>query len=235
MLHVILNDGGSISVGGCIVQVYARGVTSVTECLLLTAMSYDRYLAICKPLHYSVSMSSTSCCRIAGLCWAVGFLITLIAVFFLSTLCFCGSNYIDHFSCDIDPLVELSCTDTTILETVLLGLAAPETVIETLFILSTYACIVSAILKMSSKTGRQKAFSTCSSHLAVVCAYYATLIAVYVFPSSKTFSSPKKFFSLMYTVVTPLFNPIIYSLKNQEIRTALKKNALSLEYVFYIR
>ncbi|KAM9312376.1 olfactory receptor 6P1-like [Gastrophryne carolinensis] len=223
MLNVILNDGGSISVSGCIVQVYARGVTSVTECLLLTVMSYDRYLAICKPLHYSTSMSSTSCRHIVGLCWVGGFVITLVVIIFLSILRYCGPNVIDHFSCDIDPLVQLSCSDTTVLEKVLLGIAAPETIIETLFILTTYVCIACAILRISSERGRQKAFSTCSSHLTVVCTYYATLIAVYVFPSSKRLSNLKKFLSLMYTVVTPLFNPIIYSLKNQEIKKAFKR------------
>ncbi|XP_075061707.1 olfactory receptor 5P55-like [Mixophyes fleayi] len=223
MLHLILNSGGTISVSGCIIQFYAFGVPSTTECLLLTVMSYDRYLAICKPLHYSTTMNFSFCFHIIGWCWALGFMISLIFVILMSNLYFCGPNVIDHFFCDFAPLVELSCSDTSILELVLFSIATPETLVEILFIISTYVCIAISIRKISSDSGRQKAFSTCSSHLAVVCTYYGTLIAVYVSPSRGQSSSAKKILSLLYTVVTPLFNPIIYSLKNQEMRTSIRK------------
>ncbi|XP_075061703.1 olfactory receptor 5P56-like [Mixophyes fleayi] len=223
MLHVILNSGGTISVSGCIIQFYACSVTLIIECLLLTVMSYDRYLAICKPLHYSTTMNSSFCFHIVGWCWALGFMIALIIVILMSNLYFCGPNVIDHFFCDFAPIVELSCSDTSILEMAVFGIATPETVVETLFIISTYVCIAIAILKIPSATGRQKAFSTCSSHLAVVCTYYGTLIAVYVSPSRGQSSNTKKILSLLYTVVTPLFNPIIYSLKNQEMKAAIRK------------
>ncbi|KAM4749325.1 olfactory receptor 11A1-like [Rhinophrynus dorsalis] len=223
MLDVILKEGAIISLVGCFSQFYMLGVSSVTECLLLTVMSYDRYLAICKPLHYTSIMNFTFCRHLVLCSWILGSFMTLIVIIILlNTLHFCGPNIIDHFFCDYAPLLHLSCSDTRITQ-ILSGLiAALETIIQTVFIISTYCSIFFTILRISSSTGRQKAFTTCSSHLAVVCTYYGTLIAIYIAPSGGHLFNMNKILSLLYTVVTPLLNPIIYSLKNQEIRKAFK-------------
>ncbi|KAM4749375.1 olfactory receptor 5P66-like [Rhinophrynus dorsalis] len=222
MLDVILKEGAIISFVGCFSQFSMFCVSSATECLLLTAMSYDRYLAICKPLHYTAIMNFTFCRHLALFSWMLGFFMTLIVINLLNSLQFCGPNIIDHFFCDYAPLLQLSCSDTRIVQILSALIAAPETIIQTVFIISTYCSIFFTILRMSSSTGRQKAFSTCSSHLAVVCTYYGTLMAIYVAPSGGHLFNMNKILSLLYTVVTPLLNPIIYSLKNQEIRNAIK-------------
>ncbi|CAH2272579.1 olfactory receptor, partial [Pelobates cultripes] len=223
LLHVTLHNGIPMSVSQCIAQFSFFCFPSGTECLLLTIMSYDRYVAVCKPLHYVTIMNFPFCLGLVVLSWTLGVLITMILVILLSNLTFCNSEYIDNFFCDIDPLVQLSCSDTTVLQTVIYLIGVPETVIETVFIISTYVCIFLAMHRISSTTGRQKAFSTCSSHLAVVCTYYGTVIAIYVFPSGEHASGINKIVSLMYTVVTPFLNPVIYSLRNQEIKTAIIK------------
>ncbi|KAM4749363.1 olfactory receptor 5P66-like [Rhinophrynus dorsalis] len=222
LLDVTLKEGAIISFVGCFSQFSMLCVSSVTECLLLTVMSYDRYLAICKPLHYRTIMNFTFCRNLVLSSWLLGFFISLLATIVLHSLHFCGPNVIDHFFCDSTPLLKLSCSDTKIVQILFLLIASPETMIETVFIISTYCSIFLTILRISSATGRQKAFSTCSSHLAVVCTYYGTLIAIYVVPSGGHLFNMNKILSLLYTVVTPLLNPIIYSLKNQEIRKAFK-------------
>ncbi|KAM4749362.1 olfactory receptor 5P66-like [Rhinophrynus dorsalis] len=220
MLDVTLKEGAIISFVGCLSQFSMLCVSSATECLLLTVMSYDRYLAICKPLHYTTKMNFTICRHLVVFSWMVGFLIMLTVIILLNSLHFCGPNIIDHFFCDYAPLLHLSCSDTKIVQIVFVLIAGLQTMIETVFIISTYCSIFFTILRISSSTGRQKAFSTCSSHLAVVCTYYGTFMAVYVVPSGGNLFNMSKTLSLLYTVVTPLLNPIIYSLKNQEIRNA---------------
>ncbi|KAM4749372.1 olfactory receptor 5P66-like [Rhinophrynus dorsalis] len=222
MLDVTLKEGAIISFVGCFSQFSMLCVSSSTECLLLTVMSYDRYLAICKPLHYTTIMNFTFCHHLVLCSWIVGFFITLIVINLLNSLHFCGPNIIDHFFCDYDPLLQLACSDTKIVQILFALIAGPVMMTETVFIISTYCSIFFTILRMSSSTGRQKAFSTCSSHLAVVCTYYGTFMAIYVAPSGGHLFNMNKILSLLYTVVTPLLNPIIYSLKNQEIRKAFK-------------
>uniref|UniRef100_A0A8C5M4C1 Olfactory receptor n=1 Tax=Leptobrachium leishanense TaxID=445787 RepID=A0A8C5M4C1_9ANUR len=222
LLQVTLHNGHHMTVNGCITQLYFFSFSSVTECFLLTVMSYDRYAAICKPLHYQTIMSFTFCRGLVMFSWMLGSGLTSIITVLLSRLDFCYSGDIDHFFCDFAPLVQLSCSDTTIVQTVVYIIGTPETVTETLFIISTYVCIFRAIHRISSTTGKQKAFSTCSSHLAVVCMYYGTLIGIYIFSSGNHSISMNKSLSLVYTVVTPLLNPIIYSLRNQEIKNTIK-------------
>ncbi|KAM4749354.1 olfactory receptor 5P64-like [Rhinophrynus dorsalis] len=221
MLNVTLKEGAIISFVGCFSQFTVFCVSSLTEYLLLTVMSYDRYLAICKPLHYTAIMNFTFCCHLVLFSWMLGFFMTLIIIILLNSLHFCGPNIIDHFFCDYAPLLHLSCSDTKIVQFLFVLIATPQTMIETVFIISTYFYIFLTILKISSSTDRQKSFSTCSSHLAVVCTYYGTCMAIYVAPSGGHFFNMNKILSLLYTVVTPLLNPIIYSLRNQEIRAAL--------------
>ncbi|XP_073480323.1 olfactory receptor 11A1-like [Aquarana catesbeiana] len=223
MLHVILSEGGIVLLGGCITQFFLYGSSATTECLLLSAMSYDRYLAICKPLHYTAIMDLKLCFYLVIICWSLGFAITLIPVFLMQTLWFCGPNVIDHFFCDLGPLLELSCSDASVVKYEVFVFSSLLTVIPFVLITITYVYIFLTILRITSSTGRQKTFSTCSSHLAVVCTYYGALFVMYVVPSRGHSLNMNKVVSLMYTVVTPLFNPIIYSLRNQEIKLVMKK------------
>ncbi|KAM4038632.1 olfactory receptor 5P55-like [Anomaloglossus baeobatrachus] len=226
LVHIILFNGGLVSLKGCITQFFFYGVSATTECLLLTAMSYDRYLAICSPLHYSNIMSPRLCLYIVGFCWSLGFVITLVPVILIQTLWFCGPYIIDHFFCDFGPLLELSCSDVSIVKYEVLFLSGLLTIIPFWFIVVTYGYIFVTIMKITSVTGRQKTFSTCSSHLAVVCTYYGALFAIYVVPRRGYSLNINKVVSLMYSVVTPLFNPIIYGLRNKEIKLAMKSYVL---------
>ncbi|XP_075433913.1 olfactory receptor 11A1-like [Ascaphus truei] len=223
MLQVILEEGAIIPLTSCITQLFFTGASLTAECFLLTVMSYDRYLAICNPLHYSSIMGARLCYILASLCWLLGFLMSFIGTWLVSELQLCGHHVINHFFCEFDPLLELSCSDTSIVEIAVFLLAIPVIIFPFVFVLLTYVCISLTILRIPSTTGKQKAFSTCSSHLAVVCVYYGTLIAKYMVPSRGHLQTLSKVLSLLCTVVTPLFNPIIYSLRNQEIRAALRK------------
>ncbi|XP_053330327.1 olfactory receptor 5V1-like [Spea bombifrons] len=223
MLCAILKEGITVSLSACIVQLQFFGISLGAECLLLTVMSYDRYLAICNPLQYNSIMVAKLRLQLAVSCWLLGFIISFITVILVSKLDFCGPNFIDHFFCDLLPLLQLSCSDTfsVRLENILLG--TPITLFPAIIIVITYVCIFNAIFKIPSTSGRQKTFSTCSSHLTVVAIFYGTLVTLYIIPSSGYSLNANKVLSLLYTVVTPLFNPIIYSLRNKEIRVAFKR------------
>ncbi|XP_056425578.1 olfactory receptor 5V1-like [Hyla sarda] len=226
LVHIILFSGSLVSLKGCITQFFFYGLSATTECLLLTAMSYDRYLAICNPLRYSSIMSSTLCVSIVAFCWSLGFIITLVPVLLIKTLWFCGPNVIDHFFCDLGPLLELSCSDVSIVKYEVLLLSGLLTITPFVFIVVTYGHIFITIMKITSVTGRKKAFSTCSSHLAVVGTYYGALFAIYVIPRRGYSLNVNKVVSLMYSVVTPLFNPMIYGLRNKEIKEAIRNHLL---------
>ncbi|MEE6505905.1 hypothetical protein FKM82_007373 [Ascaphus truei] len=223
MLRVVLNGGGTIHVTGCFTQIYLHGVSAAVECLLLTVMSYDRYLAICNPLHYTSIMDLRLSLHLVTWSWLIAFMVILPMLIPICQLQFCGPHIIDHYFCDFDPILELSCSDTSIVKLEQIVLALPLTLLPFVFITSTYVSIFLTILRIPSTTGRQKAFSTCSSHLTVVGTYYGTIIAIYIIPSRGQSFNVNKVISLLYTVGTPLFNPIIYSLRNQEIKAALIK------------
>ncbi|OCT68864.1 olfactory receptor 11A1 [Xenopus laevis] len=221
MLYVIMKKGGTVSFVGCITQLYLFGVFAVTECLLLAVMSYDRFLAISYALHYAGIMNPRLCVHLTSCSWILGFILTMITVGLVWELRFCGPNVIDHFFCDLVPLLALSCSDISSVTYSNFIIAAPVTLFPFVFILMSYVRIFLTILNIPSSTGRQKAFSTCSSHLVVVCIYFGTLIAQYVAPSKSHSEDLKQILSLLYTVVTPLSNPVIYSMRNQEIMKAL--------------
>ncbi|XP_053561341.1 olfactory receptor-like protein OLF1 [Bombina bombina] len=224
LLSVILLKGDTISTVGCVTQFYMFSVSTNAESLFLTVMSYDRYLAICDPLHYSSIMNFNFCLWLTIFSWFYSFLSTFVVVVQIGILQFCGSNVIDHYYCDLTPLLEHSCSDTSLIEMEIFLFSIPIAIFPFVFIVLTYLRIVLAILRIPSTTGKKKAFSTCSSHLAVVCTYYSTLITIYVMPTKENTVNLNKFLSLLYTVLTPLFNPIIYSLRNKEIRAILEKN-----------
>ncbi|KAG8598791.1 hypothetical protein GDO81_002742, partial [Engystomops pustulosus] len=220
MLHNLLNDGATISFSGCIAQFYFFDGTEACECFLLTVMSYDRYVAICNPLHYVSIMTSANCMKLTMLSWFLGFSITLLDTITISMLIFCGSNVIDHFFCDFIPLLDVACSDTFIVQVEVYLLSIPSIFIPTTIIIYSYVNIVLVILRIPSSIGRQKAFSTCSSHLIVVSIFYWTLFSVYVVPSKRQTMTITKILFLLYTVFTPLINPVIYSFRNKEIKKA---------------
>uniref|UniRef100_A0A674K6Z7 Olfactory receptor n=1 Tax=Terrapene triunguis TaxID=2587831 RepID=A0A674K6Z7_9SAUR len=221
MLASLLTGDRTISVSGCLVQLYFFGSLVGTECYLLAAMSYDRYLAICKPLHYSTHMNDRFCLHLAAGSWLSAFLVVTIIIFLILT--FCGPNEIDHFFCDFTPLLRLACSDTYLFEKVSFFLSSTLTLVPFLLTVVSYIYILSAILNRPSTARSQKAISTCSSHLIVVTTFYGTLIAMYVVPAADHSLDLNKVFSIFYTMMTPMANPLIYSLRNREVRKALKR------------
>ncbi|KAG8433529.1 hypothetical protein GDO86_017718 [Hymenochirus boettgeri] len=225
MLQVILRNGVTMSLSGCLTQFYFFANFVMIESFLLTVMSYDRYLAICRPLHYSSIMHLRFCCYLTLVCWVSSSIITPVGMSFVLNLRFCAkSNIIDHFFCDLDPILSLSCSDTSKAHLLIYIVSPLSIMFPLVFIIVTYVCIILSILKIQSVTGKKKAFSTCSSHLFVVISYYITLITVYLVPTSDYYLQVKKVLSLLYTVMTPLLNPFIYSLNNREIRATLSLN-----------
>ncbi|KAM5171684.1 olfactory receptor 11L1-like [Mantella aurantiaca] len=223
MMNIILRDTESISFFGCITQFYLFGALATTECLLLAVMSYDRYMAICNPLRYSLIINLPRCIQLVFCSWFLAFSVMLTTAIQMGRLDFCGPNIIDHFFCDLAPLLQLSCSDTTSLEVHNLMTGLPATFIPLIYITGTYISIFIAIFRIPTKIGRQKAFYTCSSHLTVVSIYYGTLVVVYLFLSKERSLNINKLLSLLYTVITPLVNPVIYSLRNKEIKIAFSK------------
>ncbi|XP_018424100.1 PREDICTED: olfactory receptor 5G3-like [Nanorana parkeri] len=226
LLHIILEGGRTMPFLECIVQFQLFGASTGTECLLLTVMSYDRYLAICNPLSYVTVMGTRLKRHLVAWSWVLSFVITLTVAILMSNLHFCGPNIIDHFFCDYVPILRLSCSDTRLLQVVDLVLTAPVTLLPFILIIISYICISIEIVKIPTGNGRQKAFSTCSSHLTVVCIFYLSLIAIYLIPSSGNSVTALKIISLMYTVITPFLNPLIYSLRNQEIKATFMRLVL---------
>ncbi|XP_073402852.1 olfactory receptor 5V1-like [Dendrobates tinctorius] len=228
MLWLILVGGGKVSVARCLSQFYLLGVPTIAQCLLLAAMSFDRHVAICRPLHYATIMTISLQLQMVTSCWFLGFTMSFFVYIVLSKLEFCSCNIINHFYCDIAPLLRLSCSSTSSVELATTMVAFPVLLSPFTFIVVTYVSIIRAILKIPSNTGRHKAFSTCSSHLIIVCMYYGTLSTIYIFPPRDNSINLNKGLSVLYTLVTPLFNPLIYSLRNQDIRGAILKYSQAL-------
>ncbi|XP_073402910.1 olfactory receptor 11L1-like [Dendrobates tinctorius] len=218
MMHIALEGGSTISFSGCLIQFYIFASCTTTECYLLTVMAFDRFVAICVPLRYPSVMNSKLCLLSAVWSWLLGFMFMLITISLLCQLDFCGSMTINHFYCDFLPMLELSCSDVSpiIIETfVLVNIIV---LLPFLTVLGSYISIFWTIIGIPSSTGRKKTFSTCSSHLLVVGTYYGSLLSIYLFPSHDQSNNINKILSLLYTLGTPLLNPIIYYFRNQEIR-----------------
>ncbi|XP_029435358.1 olfactory receptor 11G2-like [Rhinatrema bivittatum] len=215
----------TISAAGCFVQFYFFFTFAAIEHFFLMIMAYDRYVAICSPLRYTIIMTEKVCLRLALGCWGMGALVILLPVIGLSRMSFCGSLEIDHIFCDFLPLMKFACKRGSVTENSFLFLAwfiVPSCFV---FIMASYGHIITTVLKMSSTAGQSKAFSTCVSHLSVVFIFYGTVIFMYVRPSAGYSYYLEKEVSLCYIVVTPLLNPMIYSLRNNEMREALAKAA----------
>ncbi|XP_031754244.1 olfactory receptor 11L1-like, partial [Xenopus tropicalis] len=201
LLRTVMNEGAKIPLIGCIVQLYLFAVSEALQCFLLTVMSYDRYLAICNPLRYSSIMNHKLCVKLILISWLFSLSATSVVVISAATQEFCNQNTINHFFCDYFPLLELSCSDTSLARILIMTVSVPSVLSPFILIIGSYICIAHEILKIVSSIGRQKAFSTCSSHLAVVSMFYGTLIVTYVVPSRNQSQKIGKLLSLLYTVV----------------------------------
>lgn len=222
MLANFLSSPGVISVPNCITQYYFFFSLAATELFILTTMAFDRYAAICRPLHYPLLLSPQTCGILAGVCWFMGFLCPMFPSFLLAKTSFCTPNQINHFFCDADQIFRLSCTDTCAIQAV--GYAFSTVIIlgTLVFTMASYAQILATILGMASAAARRKTFSTCTAHLSVVTIYFGTLIFMYVRPAVKYESNINKIVAIFYSVITPLLNPLIYTLRNKDVKEALK-------------
>ncbi|XP_003423079.3 olfactory receptor 1M1 [Loxodonta africana] len=223
MLANIQTRSKFISYPCCLTQMYFFHFFGIMDSVLIAVMAYDRFVAIRHPLHYTIIMSPRLCGLLAGGPWMVSCFISLTHILLLARLVFCGSNEIPHYFCDLTPLLRLSCTDTTVNKIFVLTVAGMVIATPFICILASYAWIIVAIMKVPSANGRKKAFSTCSSHLSMVVLFYGTTIGVYLCPSSVRTAVKEKASAVMYTVVTPMLNPFIYSLRNTDLKRALKK------------
>ncbi|XP_044838009.1 olfactory receptor 5A1-like [Mauremys mutica] len=231
MLRNFLAEHKTISVNGCIAQIFFFLFTADAEVLILSAMAYDRYMTICDPLHYMERMSKGICVLLVSGAWTRSFFYALLNTVFTLKLHFCGSNQIHHFSCELPPLLQLACTETLTTQVVLHTSVVIFGSSSFLLMLISYIHIISTILGICSAEGRRKAFSTCSSHLILVGLLYLTGFVQYRKPSSVSSVVPDEIFSIQYSVLTPMLNPIIYILKSKEVKTALRKMLGKLKFL----
>ncbi|XP_040294181.1 olfactory receptor 5AR1-like [Bufo bufo] len=195
----------------------------VSEYFILAAMAYDRYVAICHSLRYSNFMSFHVCFWMSWTSWCIGVFEGILSVILISSCTFCRSNKVDHLFCDFKPLIKLTCSDTHTIEILIFGLGTIIGFVPSVMTLLSYMYIISAILKIHSKEGRHKTFSTCSSHLTVILLFYGTVLGMYMRPKSSYSMDQDKVFAILYAGVIPMLNPLIYSLKNEEVMKALYK------------
>lgn len=218
-----------ISYGGCVAQMFFFVAFASTDCFLLAVMAYDRHAAVCKPLHYTTTVTPSVCARMAIGCYIWGFVVSAIHTGFTFCLSFCHSNVVHHFFCDIPPILALSCSDIHINEIVLFALATFNVLFALIVILTSYLFILIAILRMPSAEGRKKAFSTCASHLTAIAMFYGTVIFMYLQPSSSHSMDNDQVASVFYAIIVPMLNPIIYSLRNREVNSAFRKAVIKMK------
>lgn len=223
----------TMSYGGCVAQLYVAMGLGSCECILLAVMAYDRYAAVCQPLQYTTIMHPQLCAILAGIAWLSGLITSLIQCSLTVQLPLCGHHKLNHIFCEVPVLIKLACVDTTFNEAGLFVASVVFLLIPVSLILVSYGLITQAVLRIKSAAGRQKAFGTCSSHLVVVIIFYGAIIFMYLQPSRSSSKNQGKFVSLFYTIVTPLLNPIIYTLRNKDVKGALRAlimgNALGSE------
>nr|XP_012598877.2 olfactory receptor 1F1-like [Microcebus murinus] len=213
----------TISFSGCLTQMYFLFVFADMDNFLLAVMAYDRFVAVCHPLHYTIKMTRQLCAQLVVGSWGVASLNALLHTLLMARLLFCADNAIPNFFCDVTPLLKLSCSDTHLNEMMILIAAGPIMITPFICILVSYVLIGCAVLRVPSTKGIWKAFSTCGSHLAVVFLFYGTIIAVYLNPLSSHSAEKDTVATMLYTVVTPMLNPFIYSLRNRDLKRALGK------------
>nr|XP_002709172.1 olfactory receptor 8H1-like [Oryctolagus cuniculus] len=220
-LENLLTSNTYISFMDCFTQLYFFVFLAAAECFLLSSMAYDRYVAICNPLQYPLIMSTRLCCALVTGSYMIGFMVSSINVLCMSRLHYCDSNVIHHFFCDTLPILALSCTDTFDTEIMIFIVAGSTLMVSLITIAVSYVSILSTILKINSTSGKQKAFSTCASHLLGVTIFYGTMIFTYLKPSKSYSLGKDQVASVFYTIVIPMLNPLIYSLRNKEVKNAL--------------
>ncbi|CAI9153116.1 unnamed protein product [Rangifer tarandus platyrhynchus] len=225
MLGTLIAQDTTISFLGCATQMYFFFFFGVSECFLLATMAYDRYVAICSPLHYPVIMNPRTRAKLAAVSWFPGIPMATVQTMWLFSFPFCGINKVNHFFCDSPPVLRLVCADTALTEMAIFAMGVAILLAPVSLILVSYWNIISTVIQMQAGEGRLKAFSTCGSHLIVVVLFYGSGIFTYMRPNSKTIKERDKMISVFYTVVTPMLNPIIYSLRNKDVKGALRKLA----------
>ncbi|XP_063312555.1 olfactory receptor 6B1-like [Pelobates fuscus] len=223
LLAIFVTESRQISVTACMSQLYFFISLVCTECMLLAVMAFDRYVAICTPLHY-VTIMDWNICLVLALCsWFTGLLISFIKVYYISRLTFCNSGLINHFYCDISPILNLACTDMRVAELVDFVLALFILLVPLMLTFISYCCILTTVFGIPTSSGRQKAFSTCTSHLAVVIIFYFATLFMYARLSKAQSFNYNKLISVVYTVITPLLNPVIYCLRNKDVKEVIWK------------
>ncbi|NP_001378090.1 olfactory receptor family 2 subfamily B member 8G [Equus caballus] len=213
----------SISFAGCVVQLFISLGLGGTECVLLGVMAFDRYVAVCRPLYYTVIMHPRLCALMASASWFIGFANSLLQTLLIFLLPICGRNKLDHFFCEVPAFLKLACIDTSMIQSEMFFLGVFILLIPVTSIMFSYCQIVRAILRIKSAAGQRKAFGTCGSHLTVVTLFYGTAIYAYLQPSNNYSQDQGKFIALFYTIVTPMVNPLIYTLRNKDVKGAMRK------------
>ncbi|KAM9311402.1 olfactory receptor 2D3-like [Gastrophryne carolinensis] len=207
----------------CVAQMYISLSLGTTECLLLAVLAYDRYIAICYPLHYTTIISRAACIKMVAGTWLCGFSVTIAPQALTWHIDFCGHNVINHFFCDVPRILSLGCGNLTAAQFVVFVVGVTMLIAPIAFIIVTYILIIRAIIKIDSSTGRKKTFSTCGSHVIVVTMFYGSAIATYMKPQSVSSVDADKLFAVFYAIVTPMLNPLIYTLRNKDVQSAVKK------------
>ncbi|XP_057556128.1 olfactory receptor 2W1 [Hippopotamus amphibius kiboko] len=223
MLVNLWGPDKTISYVGCVIQLYVYMWLGSTECLLLAVMSYDRFTAICKPLHYLLIMNPHLCLKMIIIVWSISLANSVILCTLTLNLPRCGNNILDHFLCELPAMVKIACIDTTAVELSVFALGNVIVLTPLILILISYGYIAKAVLRMKSKAGQRKAVNTCGSHLMVVSIFYGTIIYMYLQPGNSASKDQGKFLTLFYTIITPSLNPLIYTLRNKDMKDALKK------------